>query len=97
MKRRPGFSVLAVLTLGLGIGATTAIFAVVYGLLVRPLPFRTDGLSVLWSEHNWRGSEYDHIREGSISFEHIAAYRCCLLNHCAPGPVKHRSSCSPRR
>ena len=74
MRRRPGFSVLAVLTLGLGIGATTALFAVVYGLLVRPLPFRNEGLSVFWSAHNWRGSEYDYVREGSIAFDHIAAY-----------------------
>jgi len=74
MRRRPGFSALAIITLGLGIGATTALFAVVYGLLVRPLPFKTDGLSVFWSEHNWRGSEYDAVREGSLAFEHIAAY-----------------------
>jgi hypothetical protein len=74
MRRRPGFSVLAVATLGLGIGATTALFAVVYGLLVRPLPFRDEGLSVFWSAHNWRGSEYDHVRESSLAFEQIAAY-----------------------
>ena len=74
MRRRPGFSSLAVITLGLGIGATTALFAVVYGLLVRPLPFRDEGLSVFWSAHNWRGSEYDHVREGSLAFEQIAAY-----------------------
>ena len=70
----PGFLFLAVITLGLGIGATTALFAVVYGLLVRPLPFRDEGLSVFWSAHNWRGSEYDHVRPGSLAFEQIAAY-----------------------
>ena len=74
MRRRPGYTTLAIATLGLGIGSTTALFAVVYGLLVRPLPFRTDGLSVFWSDYNWRGSEYDHIREGSLAFEHIAAF-----------------------
>ena len=74
MRRRPGFSALAVITLGLGIGATTALFAVVYGLLVRPLPFQADRLSVFWFDYSWRGSEYDHIREGSIAFDHIAAW-----------------------
>jgi hypothetical protein len=74
MRRRPGFSVLAVATLGLGIGATTALFAVVYGLLVRPLPFRADRLSMFWFDYSWRESEYDHVREGSLAFEHIAAY-----------------------
>src|SRR5262245_30668377 len=57
MRRRPGFSVLAILTLGLGIGATTALFAVVYGLLVRPLPFDGDRLSMFWYDYSWRGSE----------------------------------------
>ena len=38
--RQPGFAAVIVLTLALGIGATTAIFSLIYGILLRPFPFR---------------------------------------------------------
>jgi putative ABC transport system permease protein len=49
LGRTPGFTAVAVLTLGLGIGAATAIFSVVHGVLMKPLPYRDPArLANIW-------------------------------------------------
>lgn len=60
--RRPGFSVLAVLTLGLGIGATTAVFSVVNSVLIQPLPY-PDGDRVIgiWHRATFQGATTDDM------------------------------------
>jgi len=51
-RRSPGFAIASLLTLTLGIGATTAVFSVVYGVLLRPLPYPgADRLVRVWEEH----------------------------------------------
>lgn len=52
MRRYPSFAVSALLTLALGIGATSTVFSVVYGVLLRPLPYpAADRLVRVWEEH----------------------------------------------
>jgi putative ABC transport system permease protein len=56
MRRSPGFAVAAVLTIAVGIGATTAMFSVVYGVVLQPLPYRQPGRLVnLWTSAMTRG------------------------------------------
>src|SRR5436190_16849276 len=52
MRRAPIFTATAVMTLALGIGGTTAVFSIVHGVLLRPLPYPDSNRLVrLWEEH----------------------------------------------
>ncbi len=61
LRRVPGFAIAVILTLGLGIGATTAIFSVVRGVLLKPLPHR-DGDRLLYLKQSVGGPGGENIR-----------------------------------
>ena len=89
LRRAPGFSVVAILTLALGIGGTTAIFSIVNTILLRPLPFKDSERIV----HVWTKSpmfpdfnlgvskpDFDDLKSQAHSFEALAMYREVAMN-----------------
>jgi len=83
LRRRPGFTAVAALTLAIGIGANTSIFSVVRGVLLRPLPYaEPEGLIVVNNAPggptglpgNVSYPDLADIRDGSAAFESLVGY-----------------------
>jgi len=82
LRRNPTFTAVAASTFALGLGVAGAIFSVVYGVLVRPLPYADPGrLMVLWERNAARNlnenvvsvDNFQAWRDASRSFERLAA------------------------
>jgi putative ABC transport system permease protein len=82
--RAPVFSLVAVLTFAVGIGINTAVFNVVNGVLLRPLPYpEADRITLLWMDNRRQGIKEDITsypnyvdwRDQSTSYAHMAAFR----------------------
>jgi putative ABC transport system permease protein len=81
LRKNPGFTAVTVLTLALGIGVTTAVFSVVYGVLLRPLPYPDPHRIMAVFEVNSKGRpsrladpNFDDFRDQNRSFQAMAKY-----------------------
>ena len=87
LRKRPGATAVMVFTLALGIGATTAIFSVVYGALLRPLPYGDSSRIMAVFEVNSKGGwshladpNFDDFRDQNRSFQAIAKYNYYVVS-----------------
>jgi len=87
LRRRPGFTTVAALTLALGIGASTTLFGVVKAVLLTPLPYgRPEGIAVLWS--SWKGfpqtwlsyDEYEGWKTDIAAFSNVGIFSDGAIN-----------------
>src|SRR5215469_3574860 len=84
VRKNPGFAAAAVITMAVGIGATTAIFSIVYAVLLKPLPYPDpDRIMRLWvtvpekgvNRLVFSGANYEDVRDQSKTFLALAAHR----------------------
>src|SRR6202142_3763918 len=87
LRRRPAFALAAILTVALGVGANTALFGVIYTVLVQPLPFRDPGRLVrIWETHpalpqlQVTAPDFRDWRAQSHSFDAMAAHTASAMN-----------------
>ncbi len=87
LRKSPGFTTIAVITLGLAIGATTAIFSVVYGVLLRPLPYadptRIMAIFEVTTKGTWNrvaDPNFDDFRDQNHSFHAVAKYSASIAS-----------------
>src|SRR5437899_3229108 len=87
LRRKPVFTLAAVLTIALAIGANTALFGVIYTVLIQPLPFRDPGRLVqIWQTHpsvpqlQVTVPDFRVLETQARSFEQIAAHTLSAMN-----------------
>lgn len=76
LRLRPGYSLLSILTLSLGIGGTAAVFGVAKPVLFEPLPFaNASDVGTFWMSGSWTEEEYVYLRGKFPGFRAVATYR----------------------
>jgi putative ABC transport system permease protein len=90
LRARPGFTLLSVLTLALGVGGTAAVFGIARPLIFDPLPYaNADEVGTFWMGGSWTEQEFVTLRGKIPGFRLVASYR--------PGDVTMKTADGPTR
>jgi hypothetical protein len=90
---RPLYALLAILTLALGVGGTAAVFSLVRGLLMEPLPYSNEKeLAVFWNQFDWSEAEFLHFERTFPGFSAVSPYRDEALTLCRRSARRPSSS-----
>ena len=75
LRTRPAYTIVAVLTLALGIGGTAAVFGIARPLILDPLPYaNADSVGIFWFGQSWTQQEFVRLRGKFPGFRAVAAY-----------------------
>ena len=101
LRRSPGFTAAVVIVLALGTGAATAMFGIVYGMLIRPLPYPDAGRIVRVGQEPRQmpgapvylsARAIEQVRQDAESFEQLAAYGAFTFEWIAPDGARPRGA-----
>jgi predicted permease len=85
LRKNPGYASAVILTLALGIGANTAIFSLIYGVFLRPLPYRDGGQLVVLHQNVKQSQQHD------IGFSPLEVSDFAEHSHTLDGVVEHHA------
>ena len=100
-RKNSSFSIIAVLTLALGIGASTAVFSLVNTILLKPLPYpNASRIVMLWRANSvdsifgsesfpWQGLEFSQLKQTATAFQNLGAFKKDDFNLTGSGTPEH--------
>jgi predicted permease len=89
LARTPGVTIIALVTVALGVGVNTAMFTVVNGTLLRPLPYPSPAeLVAPWPEKRWSVQMLEEVKERVTSYRALSAYTSASFMLLGDGPAE---------